>query len=69
MEGTWAVRLPVLLTLAVLGGPLIAAGAGLGSSGTVTKAIAAYATITILALVRTPVARLGRPSEQAALRD
>jgi len=51
MEGTWAVRLPVLLTLAVLGGALIAVGASRGSGGTVSKLISCYATITVLALV------------------
>lgn len=51
MEGTWLVRLPVLLTLAVLGAALIAAGPPRGSGGAVSRAIACYATITVLALL------------------
>lgn len=51
MEGTWSVRLPVLLTLAVLGAALVAVGANRGSEGPVSKATAYYATTTVLALV------------------
>ena len=51
LEGPWLARLPVLLTLAVLGAASTAIGLRRGTSGPLHKALLAYAAITLLALL------------------